>query len=483
MFGLDPDTLRNIREGIRKLPQIEKVILYGSRAKGNYHTGSDIDLTLYGKNLTLNNSVYPLMDELEELYLPYTFDISIFDHIDNQDLVEHINRVGKVFFLKEKGLPDGWEVKKLGEVCEIYQPKTISKKDMLINGEFPVFGANGVIGQYDKYNHEDAQLLVTCRGATCGSVNISLPKSWINGNVMVIKPKGCSLKRDFLEYFFRGGINISNVITGAAQPQITRQNLSPVEIPIPPLPEQKHIVSILDRAFEAIDKAKDNAEQNLKNAKELFESYLQGVFDSNNWEKEQIKLLSSLVTKGSSPNWQGVNYVENGGIFFLTSKNVGEGELLLDNKKYLEKKFNDIQKTSILKKGDVLTNIFGASIGRTAIFDLNETTNINQAVCLMRCLPNKIYNYYLMHLLNSPFFKNILHDNEVNNARANLSLTFFKNLQIPVPELSEQKMIVNKIGEFKEETKKLESIYQKKPANLTELKKSILQKAFEGGLK
>ena len=77
-------------------------------------------------------------------------------------------------------LPDAWKVEKLGNVCEIYQPKTISKKQMILDGDYPVFGANGIIGKYDKYNHEEPQLLITCRGATCGSVNVSVPKSWIN---------------------------------------------------------------------------------------------------------------------------------------------------------------------------------------------------------------------------------------------------------------------------------------------------------------
>ena len=87
-----------------------------------------------------------------------------------------------------------------------------------------------------------------------------------------------------------------------------------------------------------------------------------------------------------------------------------------------------------------------------------------------------------MYLLNSPFFKNILHDNEVDNARANLSLTFFKNLAIPLPKLSEQKEIVKNIKSFSTETKKLEVIYKQKIADLEEMKKSVLQKAFSGQL-
>lgn len=75
----------------------------------------------------------------------------------------------------------------------MYQPKTISTKEMVENGAHPVFGANGIIGKYDKYNHEEPQLLITCRGATCGSVNISEPKSWINGNAMVVRSKDNSI--------------------------------------------------------------------------------------------------------------------------------------------------------------------------------------------------------------------------------------------------------------------------------------------------
>ena len=127
----------------------------------------------------------------------------------------------------------GWVEKSLGETCEMYQPKTIGTKDLVPDGPYPVFGANGVIGRYDKFNHEEPQLLVTCGGATCGSVNISEPNSWITGNAMVVRPKDHALNLHFLEFVFRGGIDISAAITGTAQPQITRTNLSTLLIRFP----------------------------------------------------------------------------------------------------------------------------------------------------------------------------------------------------------------------------------------------------------
>ena len=102
MYGLEEDTISKINGIFSKFSQIEMVILYGSRAKGNYHNGSDIDITLKGQNLTLSNSVYPITEELDELYLPYMFDISIFNHIKDQNMIDHINRVGQVFYTSVK---------------------------------------------------------------------------------------------------------------------------------------------------------------------------------------------------------------------------------------------------------------------------------------------------------------------------------------------------------------------------------------------
>jgi len=101
MSGLDKETERKIRAVLASFGEIDKAVLYGSRAKGNYKKGSDIDLALFGENLTLK-TIYKVHDALDELYLPYTFDLSIYEKIQNRDLKEHIGRVGKVFF--ERGM-------------------------------------------------------------------------------------------------------------------------------------------------------------------------------------------------------------------------------------------------------------------------------------------------------------------------------------------------------------------------------------------
>jgi type I restriction enzyme S subunit len=175
---------------------------------------------------------------------------------------------------------EGWVEATLGEVCEMYQPKTIGLKDLVSDGQYPVFGANGIIGRYDKFNHEEPQLLITCRGATCGSVNISEPFSWITGNAMVVRPLGAALDLGYLVYAFRGGINTSEAITGSAQPQITRTNLSPLAISFPfSVEEQQRLAARFQSLAAEIQRLTHLYERKLAAMEELKKSLLHQAFN------------------------------------------------------------------------------------------------------------------------------------------------------------------------------------------------------------
>jgi predicted nucleotidyltransferase len=100
-FGLKKTVVRNINDIFALYPQVEKAVLYGSRAKGNYRNGSDIDLTLFGgEDLTLD-ILYGIMGHIDDLLLPYKIDLSVFSSINDQDLIEHVRRVGVVFYRKQ----------------------------------------------------------------------------------------------------------------------------------------------------------------------------------------------------------------------------------------------------------------------------------------------------------------------------------------------------------------------------------------------
>jgi type I restriction enzyme S subunit len=140
---------------------------------------------------------------------------------------------------------DDWVEHKLVDMFEIYQPQTIAKSLMSDDGEFIVFGANGPIGRYHEFNHEEPEVVVTCRGATCGTINMTPPKTWITGNAMVVSPKTSGVSKDFLYWELVAGVDIQSVISGSAQPQITREGLAPVKIKIPPLSRQEEIVDLI----------------------------------------------------------------------------------------------------------------------------------------------------------------------------------------------------------------------------------------------
>ena len=381
-------------------------------------------------------------------------------------------------------MKQGWEVKKLGDVCELYQPKTISSKEMVDDGNYPVFGANGIIGKYDKYNHEEPQLLITCRGATCGSINISEPKSWINGNAMVVRPKDNSLSLKFIEYLFLGGIDISKTITGAAQPQITRQSLSPVLISYPSsIQEQQRIVAILDEAFAAIAKAKANAEQNLKNAKELFESYLQRVFEKkgDGWEEKYLEDLADDKCTLSYGIVQPGDEYENG-LPVIRPTDLRNRFIGLNGLKRIDPKLADGYKRTKLIGDELLLCVRGTtgivSIATEELKDANVTRGI-VPIRFNSKIINQEFGYYL---LISNYIQKQIKAKTYGAALMQINIGDLRKINTPFTNLKEQKLIVYKLDALSAETKKLEAIYQQKINDLEELKKSVLQKAFAGQL-
>jgi len=139
-----------------------------------------------------------------------------------------------------------WEKKLLSDVADVYQPKTISQSMMSYSG-YPVYGANGVIGFYQEFNHETEQIAVTCRGSTCGIVNWTQAKSWITGNAMVINTDNYSyVSKKFLFYTLNGS-DLKYLISGSGQPQITG-NIKTHIINLPCIEEQQKIATVLSAA-------------------------------------------------------------------------------------------------------------------------------------------------------------------------------------------------------------------------------------------
>ncbi len=256
------------------------------------------------------------------------------------------------------------------------------------------------------------------------------------------------------------------------------KDLKNLELLIPPLPEQQHIVAVLDKVFTAIAEAKANAEQNLKNAKELFESYLQNVFENKGegWEEKTLGGIYD-VRDGThdSPKYQ------EEGFPLITSKNLKKDLLNYDNVKYIsEQDYININKRSKVDKGDILFAMIG-TIGNPVVIK-DEPDFAIKNVALFK-VPNSQNSNFLKYFLDAKSNIDKMMGDAKGTTQKFVGLGYLRAFKILLPPLKDQQIIVRKLDALSLETKKLEAIYQQKINDLEELKKSVLQKAFAGELK
>lgn len=162
------------------------------------------------------------------------------------------------------GFEGEWETRCLGEIARLYQPLTISAKDFSAAG-YPVYGANGVVGFYEKTNHETWQITVTCRGSTCGTVNRTVDRCWITGNAMVVNCDDYpEVNKTFLFYLLCNQ-DLSICITGTGQPQIVRTPLATFELKMPPINEEQtaiaQVLTDMDNEIAAFETKLSKARQ------------------------------------------------------------------------------------------------------------------------------------------------------------------------------------------------------------------------------
>ena len=169
---------------------------------------------------------------------------------------------------------DDWKIVKLDEISEIYQPQTISQTDLTKNG-YNVYGANGIIGKYFKYNHTLEQIAITCRGNTCGTVNYTKPKSWITGNAMIINLDKSTIAIKLFIYYLFLNTNFTYLISGSGQPQITG-NIKNHKLALPSVPEQQKIAEVLSNADKEIELLNKELNELKQQKKSLMQKLLTG---------------------------------------------------------------------------------------------------------------------------------------------------------------------------------------------------------------
>lgn len=369
-----------------------------------------------------------------------------------------------------------WQIKKLEDVIEkVTYSSKVHRKKFLTSGKFPVISQEAdFINGY--WNDEKDVFKVKTPIVIFGDHTQVLKYvdfDFVLGadGVKLLQPKPVLNPRFF--YYFLNSINLKSL--GYARHY---RLLKEVDVSFPEsLSEQKRIVAILDKAFADIEKAKANAEQNLKNAKELFESYLQSVFENkgDGWEEKTLGEVYD-VRDGThdSPKYQLEGYP------LITSKNLKKDELNYNNVKYIkEVDYLSINKRSKVDVGDILFAMIG-TIGNPVVIK-NEPDFAIKNVALFK-IPKTQNSYFLKYYLDSKSTIELLLKDAKGTTQKFVGLGYLRGFKIKLPSLLDQEKIVKKLDSLSAETKKLESIYQNKLANLEELKKSILQKAFNGEL-
>ena len=368
----------------------------------------------------------------------------------------------------------------LTSICRPKQWKTISSKDLLESG-YPVYGANGKIGFYNSYTHEHSTVLITCRGATCGSINISDPKSYVNGNAMALDNLSEEVDLYYLKYFLEYR-KLDDVISGSAQPQITGKGLSKVKIPLPLLDQQKEIAAILDAA----DAYKQKTKALIAKYDELKQSLFINMFGDplTNPKGFGIRKLNEfievLVDVGSNGgnDWVSSNIkMKNEEDYALMIRTVNLNKQdFKNNLKYVsERTYNLFKKTKVYG-GEIIMNKIGSAGKYWIMPNLNRPVSLglNQLMMTFNNLDKTFFYYYY----NTDYGRRLINSKLNGATTKSITKTALRDLDIFYPSDSLQNQFAERVQAI--ETQKAQA--QASLAQAEDLFNSLLQRAFKGEL-
>jgi type I restriction enzyme S subunit len=372
-----------------------------------------------------------------------------------------------------------WLLRTLNDVADMYQPKTISQSEFKDKGHL-VYGANGVIGYYDRYNHETSQIAIACRGSSCGTVNFTEPKSWITGNAMVVNVDGFKgIDKKFMFYQLLVA-NFNYLITGSGQPQITG-NIKNHKVVLTNLEEQQKIAACLSSLDDVI-----NAEsKKLEVLKEHKKGLLQNLFpqegetvpklrfkefeDSGEWEEKKLEKMTYKIGDGihTTPV-----YDELGEYFFINGNNLINGRIFTDEKTKRVSKEEFIKHKKDLNDNTILLSING-TIGNVSFYQ-NEKVVLGKSACYINPLKelNHVFLYYILQSSRvTKYFTSELTGSTIKN----LSLESIRETGLLIPKRQKEQQ---KIADTLSSIDDLISAQSQKIETLKLHKKGLLQGLF-----
>lgn len=323
---------------------------------------------------------------------------------------------------------------KLSQICTLKQWKTISK-NQLVNDGYPVYGANGIIGYSNEFNHETPTLMIGCRG-TCGEIHLSEGKAYINGNAMCLDNLSSEFDINYVKYFLEH-YDFSKIITGTAQPQITQQGLDKVQISKIPLEEQKLIASKITNIKE-LTSIETNAIRNLDSLikSRFIEMFGDCTFNSLSFKSACIG-ENCFVTKLAGFEYTNyIHYQKTGDVIMVKAQNVKDGKLNNRDLSYISLETSNSLPRSQLKENDIVMTYVGANIGDVAVIDGNAKYHLAPNVALIRPNNNNVNSIFLVYELMS--MREYILNNSINTAKGALSMERIRNLKIVIPPIELQ---------------------------------------------
>ena len=315
---------------------------------------------------------------------------------------------------------------RLTDICTPRQWKTIPTSELLNEG-YPVYGANGIIGYYNGYNHESPVVTITCRGATCGTINITAPKSYVTGNAMCLD----DLRPDvLLEYLYYSLLhyNFRNVISGSAQPQITRQGLEKVNIELHSLDEQRTIIDVLSKLERIILARKEELQKldNLVKAR-FVEMFGNPVANEKGWHVELLK----DVCNGIGDGLHGTPEYDEVGIYpFINGNNLTNGTIEITPSTRMVNIETYANHYIEISDNAILLSING-TLGKLALYT-GEKVMLGKSACYCNLRP-EINREFVYGVMRTNAFAEFLESNATASTIKNVGLKAIRNFRLIVP--------------------------------------------------
>ena len=379
-------------------------------------------------------------------------------------------------------MKEGWEYKKLGDVCEIFdsrrKPITKNKREP---GTIPYYGATGILDYVKDYIFDEKLVLLGEDGAKWGagenSAYIVEGKTWVNNHAHALRPKREHLIDELLVYYLNFA-NLQPFITGVTVPKLNQEKMRSIEIPVPPLSEQQSIVDYLDSAFAKIDAMKANAEKALNEAKALFQASLKEMLEpKEGWEEKTLKEVGQTQTGTTPSKSDKDNYGDY--IPFIRPSEIdydGSGRIEYNSALKLSKKGADNGR--VFDAHSIYMVCIGATIGKVGYGE--RAISCNQQINIFS--PNSSVNYKFAYyaMKNDGFQQKVI--KEGTSSQATLPIINkgkWEKLCISYPSLSEQQSIVETLDSLKSKVDRLQANYDKISQECDALKQAILRQVFE----